>query len=200
MPRPARFDDEQIVAATARVAAARGPAGATVARIAAALRAPTGSIYHRFASRDVLLGEVWLRAAESFQAGFAQCLGADDARAAGLAAVRYVPQQVRDRPQEARILLLHRREDFLERGWPAAMKSRAKALSRQMDDGVQAFCQRLFGRSDAVTLRIAFYALAEAPLAAVRRHVQAKEPPPPTVDALIEATYFASIALAGDKP
>lgn len=197
MPRPARFDDEQIVAATARVAAARGPAGATVARIAAALRAPTGSIYHRFASRDVLLGEVWLRAAESFQAGFGACLAGPDPKAAGLAAVRYVPQQVRDQPQQARLLLLHRREDFLDRAWPAPMKARAKALSRQMDDGVRGFCQRLFGHADASTLRIATYALAEAPLAAVRRHVETKEPPPPLVDELIAATYLACIALAG---
>lgn len=195
MPRPARFDDEQIVAATARVAAARGPAGATVARIAAALRAPTGSIYHRFASRDVLLGEVWLRAAESFQGGFAACLAGSDPHAAGLAAVRFVPQQVREQPQQARILLLHRREDFLDRGWPAPMKTRAKALSEQMDEGLRSFCQRLFGRADAKALRIATYALAEAPLAAVRRHVEAKEAPPPLVDALIAATYLASIAL-----
>jgi AcrR family transcriptional regulator len=199
MPRPARFDDEQIVAATARVAALHGPAGATVARIATALRAPTGSIYHRFASRDVLLGEVWLRAAESFQAGFAAHLAGPDARAAGLAAVRYVPRQVREQPQQARILLLHRREDFLHRGWPAAMKARAKALSQQMDEGLRSFCERVFGRADAESLRIATYALADAPLAAVRRHVEAKEPPPPLVDALIEATYVASIALGGAK-
>ena len=200
MPRPARFDDEQIVAATAKVAAAHGPAGATVARIAGALRAPTGSIYHRFASRDVLLGEVWLRAAESFQAGFAAHLAGPDAKAAGLAAACYVPRQVREAPQQARILLLHRREDFLHRGWPAPMKARAKALSAQMDEGLRSFCMRLFGRADAASLRIAGYALAEAPLAAVRRHVEAKEAPPPVVDELIAATYLACIAMAGAKP
>jgi AcrR family transcriptional regulator len=197
MARPARFDDEQIIAATARLAAARGPAGATVARIAGALRAPTGSIYHRFASRDMLLGEVWLRAAQGFQHGFVQRLAGPDARAAGLAAVRYVPQRVREEPREARILLLHRREDFLQRGWPAPMKARALALTRQMDEGVRDFCARLFGRADAKALRLARYALAEAPLAALRPHVQANEAPPPIVDALIEATYFASIALDG---
>ena len=48
-------------------------------------------------------------------------------------------------------------------------------------------------------MRITLYALVEAPLAAVRQHVRAKEPPPDTVDALVEATYFASIALGGVK-
>jgi AcrR family transcriptional regulator len=197
MPRPARFSHEQILAATARVAAERGPAGASIARIACTLRGPTGSIYHRFASRGVLLGEVWLQAAASFQDGFSERLDGADPRTAGLAAVRYVPQRVRDHPQEARILLLHRREDFLERGWPAPMVERAKALHHQLSQVLRRFCQRLVGRTDTKTLRVMTFALAEAPLAAVKRHVEAGEPPPRIVDALIEETYRASLALVG---
>ena len=197
MTRPSRFSHEQIIAATARVAAKRGPAGATVARIAGALRAPSGSIYHRFASRDVLLGEVWLRAAASFQTGFFELLAEPAPRAAGLAAVRYVPQWVREQPQDARILLLHRRGDFRERGWPAAMAARAKNLRQETNKAVFGFCERLFGRTDAVALRIVTFALAEAPMAAVRGHIELGEPPPPTTDALIEATYLATIELGG---
>jgi AcrR family transcriptional regulator len=195
MPRPARFSHEQIIAATARVTAKRGPAGATVARIAKALKAPTGSIYHRFSSRNVLLGEVWLRATASFQDEFAERLAGPDDEAAGLAAVRFVPQWVREYPQEARILLLHRREDFLDQSWPVQMKARARNLRHQLSEGVCGFCQRMVGRTDATTLRIVSFALAEAPLAAVRRHVELSEPPPPIVDALIEETYRASISL-----
>ncbi len=200
MPRPARFSLEQIVAATTRLVATCGPDNATIARVAGALRAPTGSIYHRISSRDELLGEVWLRAAASFQDGFFERLAGPLPRDAGLDAVRYVPQWGRDQPQEARILLLHRREDFLGRGWPSAMTSRAKALGQQVDKGLQSFCDRLFGRTDAVTLRIAAFALAEAPIAAVRRHIELSEPPPPTVDALVVATFIATIALGGAKP
>jgi len=58
MSRPAKFSHSDIVDATARLAARDGPARATMASIAAELRAPTGSLYHRFASRDILLGEV----------------------------------------------------------------------------------------------------------------------------------------------
>jgi AcrR family transcriptional regulator len=195
MPRPARFDEEQIVSATARVAAELGPADTTIARIASALGAPTGSIYHRFASRDVLLGEVWLRAAQSFQDGFARHLVGSDARAAGLAAALHVPAYARQQPEQARLLLLHRREDFLERGWPEDMQARAQALRRQLEEGLRDMCLRLFGRVDPQAMRITSYALAEAPLAAVRRHVEAQQPPPPVVDALIEATWHASLAL-----
>lgn len=197
MSRPACYSCEQIIDATARVAAERGPAGTSVAQISQTLGAPTGSIYHRFASRSVLLGEVWLQAATSFQDGFAERLDGANPQTAGLAAVRYVPQRVREQPQEARILLLHRREDFLESEWPAPMVERAKALHSQLSKGLRKFCRRLSGRADAKSLRVVTFALAEAPLAAVKRHVEAGEPPPRIVDALIEETYLSSLSLIG---
>lgn len=197
MARPARFSREKILEATARVAAKQGPTGTSVARIAAALRAPTGSIYHRFKSRSVLLGEVWLQAAESFQNGFFDRLDSGDPKQSGLVAVLYVPEWVRTNPQDARILLLHRREDFLERGWPAAMTARAKALHKQLLHGLRSYCKRLCGRTGANTLRVMSFALAEAPLAAVRRHVEAGELPPPIVDTLIEQSYRACLSILG---
>src|SRR5688572_19616075 len=153
MARVAKFSHEQIVDATARLAAHAGPAQATMARIAEALRAPTGSIYHRFASRDVLLGEVWLRAARAFQDAFGARLKGADAWDAGLAAALFVPARVREQPDEARILLLHRREDFLAGGWPADMAERAAALKRDADGAMRSFGKRALGRSDAESLR-----------------------------------------------
>ena len=198
MSRPARFSSEQIVAATAEVAAERGPGGASVARIASKLNAPTGSIYHRFASRSVLLGEVWLQAASSFQSIFFQKLfHGPDPVAAGLAAVEHLPQRVRAHPQEARILLLHRREDFLEKGWPESMAAQAKGLQNQMLEGLRNFCERLLGRTDSESMRVITFALIEGPLAGVKRHVEAGESPPAIVDLLIAETYHASLALVG---
>lgn len=197
MPRPARYSHEQIIAATAQVVAKRGPAGASVARIARTLRAPSGSIYHRFASRGLLLGEVWLQAAASFQDSFSERLDGEDAYASGLAAVRHVPRWVRKHPQDARILLLHRPEDFLAREWPAPMVERAQALQEQLTEGLRVFCRRLSGRADAKSMRVVTFALAEAPLAAVKRHVEAGETLPRIVDALIEETYRSTLALLG---
>jgi len=202
MSRHAKFDEEQILASTTRLVAADGPSAATMAAIAGALRAPTGSIYHRFPSRDVLLGEVWLRAANSFQDGYFDILGRPVARDAGLAAALYLPQRVRENLAEARILLLYRREDFLVPNWPEEMRARAVGLQRQVDGGLRGFSRRLFGRADHKTLRLVTYAVLDAPLAAVRRHVAANEIPPDHVDALIRTTYFATLALgdgqAGD--
>lgn len=196
MPRPARFTNDQIVSCTERVVAEYGPAGASIARISRALGAPTGSIYHRFNSRNVLLGEVWLRTIAAFQEGVLQRLSQPDAKSAGLAAVLYVPAWVRDNPERARILLLYRSGDFFEREWPESMSARANALRRQLIDNLHDFGERLFGNVDSDKLQILSFALAEAPLAAVRRYVEAGDPPPPIVDELIEASYGASLSMA----
>jgi hypothetical protein len=45
------------------------------------------------------------------------------------------------------------------------------------------------------TVRVVAFAVVEAPFAAVRRHVAANEPPPPTVDDLIRVTYSAALTL-----
>ncbi len=191
MARLAKFSLEQIVDTTTRLAAEVGPVQTTIARIAGELGAPTGSIYHRFASRDVLLGEVWLRAAEAFQGRFAQMLAGEDAWDSGLAAALFVPARVREEPAEARILLLHRRDDFLSGGWPAEMAARAAALKKQFNEAARHFARRVLGRADAEALRTVTFALVDAPLAAVMPHLRARAAPPPVVDSLIRATYAA---------
>jgi AcrR family transcriptional regulator len=193
MPRAPKFDEDQIVAAAGRLIARHGPSGATIGAIARAVGAPTGSIYHRFDSRDVLLAEVWLGAAAAFQSSFFERLASAAPRKAGLAAALYMVQRVREQPQEARLLLLHRREDFVDRGWPAAMRRRAEQLGQQVESELRAFTRRLCGREDARSVRSVAYAVVEAPFAAVRRHVAANESPPPYVDSLIRVTYEAVI-------
>jgi AcrR family transcriptional regulator len=197
MPRAPQFDGAQILSAAGRLIARHGPSGATIGAIARSVGAPTGSIYHRFDSRDVLLGEVWLGAATAFQAVFFERLAGPNPRQAGLAAALCMAQRVRERPHEARVLLLHRREDFGDDGWPSAMRRRAERLGRQVEEEIRAFSSRLCGRQDARTVRSVSYAVVDAPFAAVRRHVAAGEDPPPYVDGLISVTYRAVLAHLG---
>jgi AcrR family transcriptional regulator len=195
MPRTPEYDADQIVTAAGRLIAASGPGTATIGAIARAVDAPTGSIYHRFPSRDVLLAHVWLRAATAFQTEFFRRLAGSPARRAGLAAALYMAQRVREHPQEARLLLLHRREDFVDRGWPAELSRQARALGRQIEAELRDFSRRLTGHADVRTVRVVAFAVVEAPFAAVRRHVAANERPPPTVDDLIRVTYNAALTL-----
>jgi AcrR family transcriptional regulator len=72
-----------IPGAPAQLAATRGPSAATVGAIAESVGAPTGSIYHRFRSKDVLLAELLLQTVEGFQAGFEAALRSFARRALG---------------------------------------------------------------------------------------------------------------------
>lgn len=196
MARHAKFSNDDVIDAAARLAARSGPAQVTIGAIASELSAPTGSIYHRFTSRDQLLGEVWLRTAANFQTQFAARLFAGAPRQAGLSAALLVPAFVRAEPIHARILLLHRREDFLHGAWPEAIAQRAQALKSDMDTGLRRFTRSALDRSDSAALRLVKFALIDAPLAAVLPHLRSDEPPPPLVDGLIEIAFCATLDAA----
>ncbi len=108
MAHPA-FDHADFLDAALALVAKHGPAAVTVAAITARLRAPTGSFYHRFASRDALLGELWLNTVKDFQQGIAAALDAGD----GLKAALHTPAWVRAHLDEGRLLLLYHRDDFV---------------------------------------------------------------------------------------
>src|ERR1700752_2457022 len=109
-----KFSHEDFFAAAHAIIAERGLPAVTVASISARLKSPTGSFYHRFSSRDVLLGELWLRAVLDFQAGVGKVLDAGD----GLAAALHTPAWARKHLDKARLLLLYDRSDFVQGDWP----------------------------------------------------------------------------------
>ena len=74
----ALFDHADFLAAARALCAERGPAAVTVDAIIERLKAPKGSFYHRFASRDALLGELWLATVLAFQEGFVAAIEAGD--------------------------------------------------------------------------------------------------------------------------
>ena len=195
MGRPARFTTPQFVDATKRLVARGGPAAATIAAIADEAGAPVGSIYHRLRSRELLLAELWLEVVEDFQQGFFAALSEGDTRAAGLTAALHGPRWARKHPTEARVLLLHRREEFLSGDWPPEVAARAKRLGSDMDRAIRDFTRRSLGRATGANLRRVKFAIADVPLAAVRRHVADGERPPDIVDDLIRETYRAVLAV-----
>ncbi|WP_018653940.1 TetR/AcrR family transcriptional regulator [Actinomadura flavalba] len=182
MGRPAKFSRDDILDAALALTAESGLGAVTMAAIAARLNAPTGSLYHRYASRDLLLAALWIRGVQRFQRGFLDALNADDAPAAAL----HTPRWCRRHPDEARFLLLHRRRDLVT-AWPAELGPDLDRLDRAVEDALTSFIARHQG-TDPETL---CYAVIDAPYGAVRRHLLADRPPPPAVDALITATYRA---------
>lgn len=185
----AKFDDGDFLDAALAIAAERGPLAVTVGAIADRLKAPVGSFYHRFASRDVLLGELWLRTVLDFQTGITAALDAGD----GLRAALHTPAWVRTHVDEARLLLLYHRDDFLQGGWPESLRDGVAAQTARMEGGFTRFARLVFGPVGKDEVRRAQFLLAEMPVGAVRQHLQRREPPPPIVDELIRITYRAIV-------
>lgn len=179
MPRAARFPAAAFREAALRLVAEAGPGALTMGAVAAAVGAPSGSLYHRYRSREELVAAVWLDVVEDFQVGFLRRL--EDGL---LAAALHTPAWVRAHPREARLLLLHRREDLVGPDWPAVIRARADAVTRAMDAGLAAAGR---GRDRTRVL----FALLDVPYGAVRRFVASGTPPPPAVDALVRAAVLA---------
>jgi len=162
----------------------------TVASISERLKAPTGSFYHRFASRNVLLGALWLRTVLDFQQGVGAAIDAGD----GLRVALHTPVWVREHLDEARLLLLYHRDDFVHGEWPQELREQVAALTQGTRTRSLKFAQLVFGCAGAKEDRLAQFLLGEVPVAAVRQHLLRREPPPPLVDRLISVTYRAVIA------
>jgi AcrR family transcriptional regulator len=186
----AKFSQTDFLSAALAIAAAQGPAAVTIAALTAHLNAPTGSFYHRFASRNVLLGALWLRTVLDFQQGVSAALDADD----GLRAALHTPVWVREHRDEARLLLLYDRNDFVQGEWPDELRERVAEMTQRMQGGSQRRARVVFGSDGAEEQRLAQFLISEVPVAAVRQHLLRNEPPPPLVDRLIRTTYRAIVA------
>ena len=184
MARPS-FEPAAFLVAARDIAAQDGPAAVTVTSVTDRLGAPNGSFYYRFASRDVLLAELWLATALAFQQGFVAAIKTGD----GLGAALHTPVWVRAHFDDARVFLLHHRDDFVQGGWPAALAARVAQQARRVDACYKRFARDAFGGVDADRLRLAQFVLADVPKAAVRSHLRRGELLPAIIDEMIAVTY-----------
>src|SRR5215469_4026064 len=97
------FDNAGFLGAARALALERGPGVVTVDSFTQRLRAPKDSFYHRFASRDALLGELWLETVIAYQEGFVAASESGD----GLAAALNTSACARLHLEDARLLLLY---------------------------------------------------------------------------------------------
>jgi AcrR family transcriptional regulator len=194
MGRKPRFAREDILAAALELAAAAGPSSVTVAGLAEAVGAPTGSLYHRFESREQVLAELWMQVVEAFQRELVASLEvATTAKDAARIAVELVAW-TRAHPNEARLLALHHRRDFVEGSWPSGLTSRARALEPALGTALRGFAKRAFGHADAGTMLRVRFALVDAPLAAVKPFIVAGKSPPRAGDSLVADVTLAALA------
>src|SRR5215831_9369098 len=136
----ALFDNAGFLAAARRLASERGPGAVTVDSVIRLLRAPKGSFYHRFRSRDALLGELWLRTVLAYQEGFIAAIEARD----GLAAALHTPAWARLHLDDARLLSLYSRHDFVHGDWPSVLKHGVRDQARRFESCLKSFARQAF--------------------------------------------------------
>jgi AcrR family transcriptional regulator len=188
----AQFDHATFLSAARDLIAEGGPQATTVDSVAERIGAPKGSFYYRFASRDALLGELWLKTVLAYQEGFVAAIEAGE----GLRAALHTPAWARRHLDDARLLMLYSRHDFVHGGWPAALRSGVADQAERFEGCLRVFARGAFGRAGRAEVRRATFVLAEVPIAAVRPHLQRRERPPRLVDELIRQTYRAIVGSA----
>jgi AcrR family transcriptional regulator len=191
MGRPAQISQDDLIAAATLVAARLGPAAASIAAISKAAGVPTGSIYHRVPSRDALLAEIWLSAAERFQALALETFAAVRTIEEAAEAALITPRFAREHHADAVVLNSHRREEFIRADAPEEYRARAVRLGTEMRDGIGQVAARLLPGDPKGKEKTAV-ALIGIPLGAVRVFLP-QAVPPVEIDAAIAAAVRAAL-------
>jgi AcrR family transcriptional regulator len=184
MGRPAKFTRDQILDSAARLVATEGPTAASVTAIASELGAPSGSIYHRFESRELMMAELWIRTVRRAQPGFVLALAQSDLGVAAHDAVLHIPRWSRSNLTDATVAVMYRREDLAAR-WPAELGAELATLNQPLEDAIDRFARRLSEAGGTPTTAEVVFALIDMPAAAVRRYLLRGRPPPKSIDHLV---------------
>ncbi|GGR98414.1 putative transcriptional regulator, TetR family protein [Streptomyces aureoverticillatus] len=199
MARPPRYDASRFLDAAVELAAAAGPSAISMAAVAKALGAPSGSVYHRFPARAALLAEVWLRTVENFQEGWFAALrmGDGDPRAAARAAAVHVVAWSRAHPREAS-LLLYGSAEFARDDWPEPAVRRAEEGHRRVGEAVAGLCAALGAEAGPAADRVTL-AVIDMPLTIVRRHVRRGQELPAHAEELAGESALLLLGAGGQQ-
>ncbi len=202
MGRRPKFSSDQILDAAEDLIAEHGPAALSIVRVAKRLEAPSGSIYHRFASRDLLVASLWLRTVEHFQNSVIPTLDEPDPYAAARALARRVLEWTRENPLPAQLLMLHQSNDLIVGEWPAEVMDRNHQQRLRVDRMIEGLCERLGATTTAARRRVSF-AVIDVPYGAVRSSLIAGEVVPPELDVIVDDAVVAvldALRPAKDNP
>jgi len=190
MGRRPKYSSDQILDAAGSLLAADGPTALSVARIASMLGAPSGSIYHRFGSRDVLIASLWLRAVRDFQSVLGPALDEPDPHTAVRALARRILDWTRNDTRSAQLLMLHRSADLIDGEWPADLVEQNREQILRVEQTIDLLCERL-GATSAADRRRVVFAVVDIPYGAVRSSLGRGEAPGPELDAIVDDAVVA---------
>ena len=185
MGRPPQHTADDFLDAAARLFVAGGARALTMNAVAREVGAPSGSIYHRFPDRAALLAALWLRTTAGFQRHYLDVLGEQPTPDTAVGAATWLVDWCRDHLPAAVVLQAGVRS-FEPDEWSAAARTELAAAEddsrRRLDKAVRTLARQTGRPADQIA-----FALLDLPLAAVRRHLLAGEPPPKRVTVLVRS-------------
>ncbi|MEV6159527.1 helix-turn-helix domain-containing protein [Nonomuraea sp. NPDC052129] len=175
MPRPRIHDLDHLLDVAERLVVDGGPDGLTVRGLAAASGVSNGAIYHAFGSLPVLLGRLWLRAAEDFldlQIELVDAVRGDGREAAveAVVAAASAPAVFADRrPTAARMLMTMRRDQLLGPQVPEELADAMFALDKRLIMLLVRLSRALWDRADRAGVEVMTLCVVDLPTAVFRR-------------------------------
>lgn len=198
MTRRALHPKEDILDTTRSLVIERGVRSATIDAISRHSRAPVGSLYHRFGSRDRLLAEMWVRAVRRSQAAFIAATRHPEPEQAAVDAALSIYDFVRQYPADARLLASFRREDLLRNTRIPGLIRELQELNQPLEAAVTVLARRLFGKPARAAVAQTLLAAIDIPMGMVRRYLLAGTEVPEWLRAPLEAAVRAVLRNAGE--
>jgi len=186
---PRKHETDAILDAARALVLADGPRAASVAAIAKASGAPTGTLYHRFGNRNGILAAAWLRALERFQSRALAAAADSPLETAVAMAVSFV-QFARELPGDARLLLALRPSDLLDGEPETGFVETLAAMNAPLLARVNDLAGQLYGKTDERTVEAVTRAVADLPYGVLRRHAY-DDPMPSWLEADVAAAVRA---------
>jgi AcrR family transcriptional regulator len=199
MARPQIHSSDRMLDAARELVLESGAGAATVGGIARVSGAPSGSIYHRFGSRDELLAQLWMRTARRSQARFLAALGSSpNAVDAAVAGATSIYDFAREERADSRLLISLRRQDLVHQ---AAVGARSRLeleeLNRPVEEAIDELARRIYGSRTRASLELTVLAVIDLPYGAVRRILTAGSKPPATLRVPLERAVRAILTTKG---
>lgn len=169
MAKRALYSSEDILAAAVSAVANRGHA-ATVSDVTTILGAPSGSIYHRFPTREALFASAWIRCVHHFQDSLATVMDIEDPLEAIVETGLLIPRFCRRHPAEARTLTLYRHAELLANP-PKGLNDELTGLNDPVAAHITELTRRRFGEVSQRRLALIALACRETPYGMVRGYI-----------------------------
>ncbi|MEP3244972.1 MAG: TetR/AcrR family transcriptional regulator [Sneathiella sp.] len=184
MGRHSTIDDTAVFGIIGRTMVQDG--AISIQRIIAQTGISSGSLYHRYKSREGLLAHAWLDALSSFQVQFLDVMAAGGANV-GEEAAQVTPRFCNQYHDRALILACCQRSQFLGPDTDKTLLEKCDMRNAEMVSLLKGFAQ-----SSNVSLDSCYLGIVQYPLAVVRHYLPARKVPK-SAEKHVRAAYQAAM-------